>query len=265
MGIALPADYSTGDILTASDMNKILTARTGDIKPIDNTTRNYADLAGAIGTDAVRFATGSIVTPKVDSLLSDDANAPLMKNSSGVETGFFCQAWVNFDGTTQANVTATYVRTGTSVVVTFATTHGYLVGHQIYADFTSGTATDGVFTITAIDAVAKTITFTHGTSGNTSGNITLNRRAIRASGKIHSITYNGTGDYTVNFLTAFSDENYCSTLGGNTQINSSSAYYTSLGIYAHDGSTYLKTTTSLRVVVGGASKEVVDANVAIFR
>ena len=32
--------------------------------------------------------------------------------------------------------------------------------------------------------------------------------AIRASGNVSSITDNGTGDYTVNFTTAFSDINY---------------------------------------------------------
>ena len=32
--------------------------------------------------------------------------------------------------------------------------------------------------------------------------------AIRASGNVSSITDNGTGDYTVNFTTAFADANY---------------------------------------------------------
>ena len=35
--------------------------------------------------------------------------------------------------------------------------------------------------------------------------------AIRDSGNVSSITDNGTGDYTVNFTTAMSDANYCST------------------------------------------------------
>jgi hypothetical protein len=33
--------------------------------------------------------------------------------------------------------------------------------------------------------------------------------AIRASGNVSSITDNGTGDYTVNFTTAFADANFC--------------------------------------------------------
>jgi hypothetical protein len=38
--------------------------------------------------------------------------------------------------------------------------------------------------------------------------------AIRGSGNVTSITDNGTGDYTVNFTTAFPDTNYCPTVGG---------------------------------------------------
>lgn len=45
--------------------------------------------------------------------------------------------------------------------------------------------------------------------------------AIRASGNVSSITDNGTGDYTVNFTTAFADANY-SVVGtgqGNGDVN----------------------------------------------
>ena len=42
----------------------------------------------------------------------------------------------------------------------------------------------------------------------TSGNITLLRNTIRASGNVSSITDNGVGDYTVNFTTAMPDANY---------------------------------------------------------
>ena len=38
--------------------------------------------------------------------------------------------------------------------------------------------------------------------------------AIRGSGNVSSITDNGTGDYTVNFTTAFADANYGFTFGG---------------------------------------------------
>lgn len=39
---------------------------------------------------------------------------------------------------------------------------------------------------------------------------------IRASGNVSSVTYNGVGDYTVNFSTAMVDANYCAVYGGST-------------------------------------------------
>lgn len=51
---------------------------------------------------------------------------------------------------------------------------------------------------------------------NTGGNCD-----IRASGNVSSVNDNGTGDYTVNFTTAFSDTNYCVTASSLPQISSS--------------------------------------------
>lgn len=125
---------------------------------------------------------------------------------TGSAPAYPARAWVNFDGTTAANVNATYSRTGTTVTVTL-NDHGYLAGHVVYADFTSGAATDGIFTITG--ATQNTFTFTHGSSGATSGNVILLRRLIRASGNIHSISYlNAAGVYYTNFLVAMPDASY---------------------------------------------------------
>lgn len=200
-------------------------------------------------------------TAKCPSIQSRTANPPLIKNTSGIEVGFCARAWVNFDGTSAANVTATYVRTGTSVVVTL-NGHGHLVGHQVYADFTSGTAVDGLFTITAADT--NTFTFTHGTSGNTSGNVTLNRRLIRASGNIHSITYNAAGDYTINFANALPDANY-SPVAMVQRTASDSNLYPSL--YA--GASLVQTVSGLRLQCRTGSSSVLEdpkvVSVAVFR
>ena len=51
----LPNNFSDGDELPASAVNQILATRTGDIKPIDDTTRNYTDEAGEIGTSTVKI------------------------------------------------------------------------------------------------------------------------------------------------------------------------------------------------------------------
>lgn len=67
----------------------------------------------------------------------------------------------------------TYSRTLTTVTVT-ATAHGLVVGDTVYLDFTTGTAVDGAFVVTTTPT-ANTFTVTHGTSGSTSGNVTIGR------------------------------------------------------------------------------------------
>ena len=80
--------------------------------------------------------------------------------------------------------------------------------------------------------------------------------AIRASGNVSSITDNGTGTYTVNFVTAMPDANYAvcaaadsGNIGGSFQTSSA------------------QTTTSCRVISYFPSfyVDVAQYNVAIFR
>ena len=74
--------------------------------------------------------------------------------------------------------------------------------------------------------------------------------AIRASYNVSSITDNGTGDYTVNFTTAFADANYCPVHMG--EIGRTSTFLT----------------TSFRFQTlndAGSGTDVTSANVAIFR
>ena len=73
---------------------------------------------------------------------------------------------------TRNGISGTYARALAVVTVT-ATAHGLAVGDTVYLDFTTGTATDGAFVITAV--TVNTFTITHGTSGTTSGNVTVYR------------------------------------------------------------------------------------------
>jgi hypothetical protein len=130
---------------------------------------------------------------------------------NGAQTGtapiYGVRAWVNFDGTTSADIGGTYSRTLTTVTVTTSVAHGLIVGHKVYLDFTSGTAVDGAFVVTGI--TSDTIfTVTHGTSGATSGNVTLSRRLIRASGNVSSVSLLAVGKYAVNFTVALPNANY---------------------------------------------------------
>jgi hypothetical protein len=73
---------------------------------------------------------------------------------------------------TRNGISGTYARALAVVTVT-ASAHGLSVGDTVYLDFTTGTATDGAFAITAV--TTNTFTITHGTSGTTSGNVTVYR------------------------------------------------------------------------------------------
>ena len=75
------------------------------------------------------------------------------------------------NGSAKAPQSGTYSQTGTTITVT-ATAHGMASGDRIDLDFTSGTAADGVYTITG--ATANTFTVA-AASATTSGNVTLHQ------------------------------------------------------------------------------------------
>ena len=160
--------------------------------------RSAADTLDFITNGNPRFrieSTGQIKAV-YESSLGTDYNTTL-------HNGYFCRAWVNFDGTS-SNLTGTYSRTGTTITVSI-TSHGLTSGQSVYLDFTTGAGTDGIYIVTVVDANSYTVTDT--VSGSTSGNVTQ-FRYIRASGNVSSITDNGVGCYVINFTTAMPDINY---------------------------------------------------------
>ena len=135
----------------------------------------------------------------------DASGLEFVTNSGGGSSIGGCLAWVTFNGITNANASATYAQSGTTVTVNLAK-HGYKVGHMIYADSTSGSGVDGAYKITEI--TEDTFRYTAGTSLATSGNITLRRCAIRRCAGVHSVSDLNTGYYAVNFANQLQDENY---------------------------------------------------------
>ena len=83
--------------------------------------------------------------------------------------------------------------------------------------------------------------------------------AIRASGNVSSITDNGVGLYTVNFIAAMPDTNYSAVNGGYRYSSGSS---TQEGFHS-----YLTMSISIDVLTlnGGAFYDSAQVNVAIFR
>jgi hypothetical protein len=185
--------------------------------------------ANAIASNAVTTAkildanvtTAKILDANVTTAKILDANVTTAKIAdaaitapklNGAQTGaapiYGIRAWVNFDGTTADDIGGTYSRTLTTVTVTTSVDHGLIVGHKVFLDFTSGGAADGAFVVTGVTS-NTVFTVTHGTSGTIlTGNVTLSRRLIRASGNVSSVSLLATGKYAVNFTTALPNANY---------------------------------------------------------
>jgi hypothetical protein len=88
--------------------------------------------------------------------------------------------------------------------------------------------------------------------------------AIRASFNVTSITDNGTGDYTVNFTTAFADANY-NFVGTCYSITTAPTR----GFVSNQSTAnFTPTTSALRIgciPVGGGSQDYDVVNVSVFR
>ena len=183
-----------------------------------------ADTIQAAATSTLLIQTGSGApttaisidpTQKVTLPVGIDGDLKFNSGYGSVATAYGCRAWVNFNGTANTNLSGTYSQTGTTVTVT-ATAHGLITGNSAFLDFTSGTAVDGAYEVTVTGVNTFTV---QQASRTTSGNVTLVRSTIRASGNVSSITDNGTGNYTVNFTTAMPDTNYAQVVTGMGSVN----------------------------------------------
>jgi hypothetical protein len=233
------------------------------------------------GAQTIEFADGSASTPSITN--SGDTNTGmffpaantiafaeggteqmrltdtgLLQFNSGygsVATAYGCRAWVNFNGAANSNLTGTYSQTGTTVTVTI-TAHGYVTGQSAFLDFTSGTAVDGVYTVTVTDANTFTVTQA---SRTTSGNVTDRRNTIRASGNVSSVADNGTGKYIINFTTAMPDANYSPV---------ATAEDVATGTFVSGDSAVVPTTSAFAFYTVNSAGTVVDpvrVNIAVFR
>lgn len=91
--------------------------------------------------------------------------------------------------------------------------------------------------------------------------------AIRASENVSSITKNGTGDYTINFTSAFADTSYAYTFGGGAGNARWLSLYNGSSVNTTD-SRAGKTTTSIRVcftAYNGSFADDTDLSVLCFR
>ena len=166
--------------------------------------------------------------------------------------GYRFRAAANFSA---IPLSGTYSRTGTLVTVTM-TAHGMTTGQVVNLDFTTGTATDGTYTVTVTGV--NEFTVTDASSGATSGNVTR-QIFIRSSFNVSSITDNGFGDATVNFTSAMPDANIVALV---TAGQSATSIFTDIGGLA------APTSTTVRVGTRNGSGTLTDmtfVSVAVFR
>ena len=85
----IPVPFVDGQELEADDLNKMRSARTGDIKPIDDTTSEYTDNAGALGSATYRYTEAHIgdLTIENNTITSSDGIVNAFGAKPADETG----------------------------------------------------------------------------------------------------------------------------------------------------------------------------------
>jgi len=169
----------------------------------------------------ITVATANILDANVTTAKILDANVTAPK-LSGAQTGtapvYGVRAWAKLNPfvssiRTGAYKTGNYVRTATETTVTI-TGHGLKANDKIRLDFTSGTGTDGLYTVTS-SANANEFVVNH-TGTSTSGNVTAQFVAIQASGNISTASWFDSGDDTIvlNFATEMPNDDYATIVTG---------------------------------------------------
>jgi hypothetical protein len=136
-------------------------------------------------TKPITFKVTNEIAGVASSAFSTSANDPTQLRGinkrenyrvAKVSTAYRNGQWDPYYGEFRAY--GTYSRTGYTVTATVAR-HGLSTGDVVKLDFSSGTATDGNFSVTYVDV--NTFTFTHTATGSTSGNLSLEGPAYGTS------------------------------------------------------------------------------------
>jgi hypothetical protein len=184
-----------------------------------------------LGTSAVgnfqlapdTISTEKILNSAVTTAKIADASITAAK-LSGAQAGFTpvfgARAWATFDGSSNANwMNGTYSQTGTAVTVTIAN-HGVRVGDLVRLNFTSGLGASGSYFVTqSVNPNSFSVAVL--TPQTTSGNVTLPKAVVKASGNIYSVFGGLGGLFAVNFTTFMPSVDYA-VIGSCISFDSSS-------------------------------------------
>lgn len=248
---------ATGAVSTSSLADNAVT----EIKITDGSVSTAKINDAAVTTP--KLADGAATTVKIAD--TGVTAAKLSGSQTGAAPVFGARAWATINGTSAANKTGTYTQTGTVATIS-VTAHGLRVGHSVFCDFTSGTATDADFTVaTVIDANNFTVTRAAAT---TSGNVTLNFVTIVSGGNISSVSKTTAGDYCLNFTEDMPNANYA--LTGNIISNSTSTGVSAVFIKGTSaditGPVFKKTVSTIAVIMATSAGafDHTEATVVIF-
>jgi len=209
----------------------------------------------AVRTAADTWAQRQIVSADGSVTITNPAGVAgdidLSANRAGVSS-----AWVNFHG---VPTSGTYSRTGSLVTVTM-TGHGMTTGQIVDLDFTSGTATDGTYVVTVINA--NTFTVTDAASGSTSGNVSRDTW-LRGNFNVSRVERLNTGVYRVNFASPLAHAFYAVLMSSKGEDNTTIAANNNPRPTAYSGQT-VNTVRVYGVNLGSGLTDAENFSVVVF-
>lgn len=235
-----PHGLSTGDYITVTGATPAAYNSSYNITYINSTSFSYTMASNPGGNATV---VGTYV-------------AHLWSGFGGSAAGSNTQVQYNNNGILGASSALTF--NGTTLTTT-----------TVSATTVSATTVNNVSTLNALSGVLAT---QNGMTGIAKAWVNFNSSSgtscvIRSSFNVSSVTYNGTGDYTVNFTTAMADANYVTNItmqrGDGAGNNPGFA-----NLYATAGNAYTSvTTSSVKIITSNASAGAMNvpyAGVAVF-
>jgi len=267
--------YGNGTALSAATGSQIATAiGTTAVTNSTNTTNILGGAAGSLAYNTGSGATSFLALGTSGYVLTAGASAPTYVAPSTLTVGTATNAtqlngqsasyYTNASNLASGTVPTARLGSGT------ASSSTYLRGDQTYATpVTSISAGTGISVSASTGGV--TITNSSPMSGgvcqlwvNFNGTIS-GTNSPRASLNVSSVTYNGTGDYTVNFSITLADTNYAYVTGVNNGVDGSGSGYAGI----QGSRKTAPATTSLRLTGfgtdTGSAQNQLTVNVAIFR
>ena len=211
--------------------NELASDSVTSAKILDGTIVN-ADINASAAIDLSKLATGALPTAitiasanivdgtiATDDLADASITAPKLDGAqSGSAPVYGIRAWAKLNPyvgsvRTGAYKTGTYSRTITETTVAMID-HGLKANDKIRLDFTSGSGTDGLYTVTS-SANANEFVVDH-TGSATSGNVTAQFVAIQGSGNVSTASWYDSGDERIvlNFTTQMPNDNYATLVTG---------------------------------------------------